>query len=353
MAFQKISLKIPIQWKQVSSWNEAAKETSGTVYPIGFVFRAPKTGTLKSVGFQFTVITTAQDLHIQFRDASEVTGNPDDTVDAFRLIPSVDVVAGWYNTGILSDDGTDGGVKKSVTKGDLIAVCFTWPGTVGDIRVVQHQIYTWSASNQGQFPYGRQGVSGGSMTSAFQNGKLRMALEYDGGTFPSIPEMMPMEGLNSSSLALRVNGGAQNEAGMRFQVPFKCKVRGSVWSCSDNDSAIDVRMLKDDGSELMPSFSYAANFSDGGGFWRYFTFPTEVTLEANIWYRHVVRATTTGQDFNVLHIINLNKAAHMEAWGAPIKHEFIQRYQGGAWTEDDTKRAQGISLLISEIDDGT
>ncbi len=345
MAFQAIDLKLPILWNpgEQTSWGTFAAPLTSTVYPRGFIFRAPKAGTLKTVGFNFNSVTTAEDVNVELRDVSESTHIPSATVDAFRLIPSASVVASWVNSGILSDDGTDGGLKKVVTLGQRLCVSFTWPGALGNITFRCNKVLAFGRSPN--FPYGRSGVSGGAMTVSQDNGQLKMALEYDDGTFPFVALMMPMVG-NSALVQIQHNGGVIDEHGFRFQVPFDCKASGA-WASKSALCEFDVRILKDNDSELV-KVNNAANLSRAGMLFT--TFPSEVTLLANTWYRQVYLAKTVGV-LSQAAVITLDKSGHREAWGEPTKLEYTERYQGGSWANDPLRRFDG-GLFISAIDDG-
>ncbi len=345
MAFQAVTMKLPILWNPggQTSWGTGPAPLTATVYPRGFIFRAPKAGTLKTVGFNFNAVTTAEDVNVELRDVSESTHVPSATVDAFRLIPSASVVAGWVNSGILSDDGTDGGVKKVVTLGQRICVSFTWPGSLGNLTLRCNEIEGFGRDPN--FPYGRSGASGGAMTVSQNNGLLKMALEYDDGTFPFVPLMMPMVG-NSALVTLEHNGGSLDEFGFRFQVPFDCKVSGA-WLSKLTLAEHDVRILNDDNTEIVKVTVESNQSGDG---LQYTMFASEVTLLANTWYRHVYLAKTVSVTFRAA-IITIDKVEHMEAWGEPTEHEYIERYQGGAWTTDPLRRFDG-GLIISAIDDG-
>ena len=346
MAFQSIDMKLPILWNPgaQTSWTTRPAAMSSTVYPRGFIFRAPKAGTLRSVGFNFNTVVTAEDVNVELRDVSESTHIPSATVDAFRLIPSASVVAStWVTSGILSDDGTDGGAKKVVTRGQRLCVSFTWPGSLGNISFRCNQIEGFGRDPN--FPYGRSGVSGGAMTVSQDNGQLKMALEYDDGTFPFIPLMMPMVG-DSALVTIQHNGGVIDEFGFRFQVPFDCKVSGA-WLSKVGLCEFDVRILEDNGGQLV-NVNNPANLSTAGMLFTRFS--GEVTLLANTWYRHVYLAKTTGVVFQAA-VITLDQATHREAWGEPALFEYTERYQGGSWTTDPLRRFDG-GLVISAINDG-
>lgn len=91
---------------------------------VAIVFRAPKTGTLDRAEFKLDAVTQApvSGLRVSFQDVGAADGNPDGTQDQFRTVPQGSISAGaWVVPGLMTSDGTDGGTKRSVTKGDLIA----------------------------------------------------------------------------------------------------------------------------------------------------------------------------------------------------------------------------------------
>lgn len=321
---------------------------TGSVWPIAQMFRAPKAGTLETVELNLKTISAAQDVQVQFRDASESTGEPSVTVDAFRTIPSGSLSTGWTLPGILSSDGTDGGTKKTVTQGQLMAVVLTWPGTTGSLSWGRNVIFG-TCTRSMNFPSGRRGSSGGLFTFKLVGHHLTMGLKYDDGTYGYVPFLYP-----------RTDGGsyvaqtttAVDEFGLRFQFPFRFKAIGA-WTRMQVNGALDLNLLLDDDTEVVSAVSYDryAGKSDSFGNIRHFMFDAEVTFEANTWYR-MVFLHTGGTEVEVLGM-NVADAAHFEAWPPPRqKMQWTERVSAGAWTNIDTRAWLG-GFIMSAIDDGT
>jgi hypothetical protein len=100
----------------------------------------PKTGNLKTVQWRFegssgTWGSTV--VRVSFQDLTGNPGLPDGTEDQYRDISSQPTNAAWYSSlGIMSSDGTDGGSKRSVTRGEAIAVVWRFQ-TFGTSPVLQ------------------------------------------------------------------------------------------------------------------------------------------------------------------------------------------------------------------------
>jgi hypothetical protein len=99
-----------------------------------FVFRAPKTGNLSKATFCISSVITAEDLKVSWQDVDGTTGNPDGTVDQYRVFAKAGITAATLiQTGIISSDGTDGGSKRAVTIGDWVACVIEFNSAIGSV----------------------------------------------------------------------------------------------------------------------------------------------------------------------------------------------------------------------------
>ena len=92
---------------------------------VAFVIRVPKTGTLDKAEFRVgtVAINAASQVRVSFQDISAANGDPDGTQDQFRDIAGSAFASNtWMVPGLMTSDGTDTGVKRSVTQGDLLSV---------------------------------------------------------------------------------------------------------------------------------------------------------------------------------------------------------------------------------------
>lgn len=102
---------------------------------VACVFRAQRSGTIDKFEFDIVTLTTAEALRVSLQDVSLTNGDPDGTQDQFRDIATGSVVAGWNVPGLITSDGTDTGVKRTVTTGDLLALVVEFVTTGGNLTI--------------------------------------------------------------------------------------------------------------------------------------------------------------------------------------------------------------------------
>jgi hypothetical protein len=94
-----------------------------TAEKLAVITHAPQTGTLD--GFELLLGTVGQapasGLRFSFQDVSLTTGDPDGTADQFRTVTAGITSDTWLVSGLVTDDGSDTGVKRIVTQGDRLA----------------------------------------------------------------------------------------------------------------------------------------------------------------------------------------------------------------------------------------
>ena len=126
------------------------------------IIRAPRTGTLDKFECRIgTSLATfpGNGLRLSFQDVDLSTGNPDGSVDEFRVVSVSPGVNGWVTPGLMTDDGTDTGVKRSVTAGDYLAcvVDFNPTYTTGDLTIAN----AGGTAHALTFPYITHDTTGG------------------------------------------------------------------------------------------------------------------------------------------------------------------------------------------------
>jgi hypothetical protein len=347
MAFQPFHCQWPeqVHWAN-GSMNGLTTNLDGSTYPIGVIFRVPKTGTLDTCEFRLSTITTAQDMNVEFRSVSESTGVPG-SVDQSRTVPSASVSTGWVVPGLVTSDGTDVGTKRTVTQGELLCVSWNWPGTTGSVLFVTHFWYAgmgvYSVGNP--FPAFRRASGGGSLTIKTVGDRIpTIALKYDDGTYGHIPFAYPRSNHSSTSVSLN---SSPDEIGFRIKMPVTAKCVG-VWGMHNGDCQFKLRLMDDASTELITPVEFETNYNqqNSGSYNWHMHFNREVTLQQNTFYRVSMEGTNAGNSFTALYNVIAN-TAHAEAWGTP-ERTWIERTNGGAWTEHTDRMWYG-GLLLSAV----
>src|ERR1051325_6860127 len=123
-----------------------------------YILQCPKAGTLKGFGCSINSVATPNTIRAGFQNVSLSTGVGDGTFDEFVDIASGSLPTGWFDTstiGPITDDGTSGGVKRTVARGDLIAAVLK-----GVSNPVEFQCKFIDPNNDGSsltlFPYAKE-----------------------------------------------------------------------------------------------------------------------------------------------------------------------------------------------------
>lgn len=314
---------------------------------VAFIFRAPKAGTLSKVRFRTSTVTTGDTMKVSFQDVDGTTGDPDGVVDQFRTIAignNDDNVT--LQTGIISSDGTDGGTKRTVTLGQMLAVVIEFNSYVaGNLNIVgRSSVVPAGTSND---------VYVDHFTSAWAKSAAvvpRFALEYSDGSYAAITMVDPgiggtaTETYNSGTLS----GAGGDERALLFQVPFPCKVSG-FYGIFDVDGNADV-VLYDSGGATLESLTLDSDVrAQTFAMPLHAHFDTEVTLAKDTTYYLAFKptsVTTVG-----LVVTTYSAAAVMDSLPGGQQCHYAARTDAGAWSPDTTKRPH-MGVIISALDDG-
>jgi hypothetical protein len=313
-----------------------------------YVFRAPKTGTLDKFEWRAGAVSinASSVIRCSFQDVGAADGNPDGTQDQYRDVSGASITANtWIVPGLLTNNGADGGTKRSVTIGDMLAI------------VIEYQTFTAADSvavstvnSPGQYigsPYSDHYTGTWAHQYAASGGVF--ALKYDDGTYEHVlGAVYPASALNGPSFN---SGSTPDERGLKFKLPVPFKLRGCYFraglfaNCDivlyDSDGSTPLATVTHDGDYQGFSSSYAQQ--------NYVTFPSEVTGAKDTYYRLVVKPTSVSNV--ILYDFEVSAAAIMDAIEGGQNFHYTQRTDAGAWTDTTTKRPF-ISLLVSAADDG-
>jgi hypothetical protein len=303
-------------------------------------FYAPKTGSIEQVHIQIGALINAQDLHVSIQDADSEF-KPDGTVDQFVVLASGSLSANTLiATGPITSDGTGGGTRRSVTKGDKLTVVFRFNSTVGDVDFISGHApgaagmipNTWISSNAGS-------------TWSSKDHLPNFAIEYVTDGIVYAPNMFPLQA--STTSASFNTGTTPDEAAMKFQLPFTGRCVGAyVWGNVTTQLEYSIETA---GKTVVAGPDVVHADTSATPQMRYVQWATPVTLTIDtdyylIWTPNTVTSKTH-------RYFTINAAAIRAALPSGLTSSYNTRTDDGAWSEDTVKTLP-FSLVFDQLDDG-
>lgn len=303
-------------------------------------FYAPQDGDIEQIHIQMGSLINAQDLHIAIQDV-DTEFKPDGTDDEFVVLPLASLTANTLiASGPITSDGTGGGTRRTVSKGDKLVVVFKFDGTIGDVDFISGVApgaagmipNTWISSNAGS-------------TWSTKDHMPNFAIEYVTDGIVYSQDMYPVQSVSTSSSFN--TGTSPDEQAMKFRIPFNGRVKGAfVWGSVT--TALEYSIENAGGSVLAGPASVHADASATGQK-RYVEWPTPVELTIDTDYYLIWTPNTASSKTHKY--FNLNAAAIRAALPAGITSSYNTRTSLGAWSEDTTKTCP-FGLAFDQLDDG-
>ena len=312
---------------------------------VAFIIRVPKDGTLDSVGFRLGTVTQAptNGLKVSFQDVSLANGDPDGTIDQYAVVTAGLVSNAWIDvsaTGYMGSGGAGSGTKRSVSRGNYLAVVTEYQSfNAGDSLNVNHlYTITWVGNNYADL-----------FTAAWVKqtaGAPVLSLKYEDGSYDFMPEAFPHA---TESYTSYHSGSTPDEIALKFKVPYSVKVNGLWFFGQLATGPADLVLYDSDGATPLASASMDNDAAIAGN--RFFWVPIpETTLSKETFYYIALKPTTAS--YVNLFWFTVNAAAIFDQTDLGQNAFWSQRTDAGAWSDTTTKRPY-IGAVISALDDGT
>ena len=251
--------------------------------------QAPKTGTISKIGWRSGTVTTGADIlvRVETLDESASRSRPSGTLwatdtSATQTVQDTDDNT-WFTTTLTAG--------ASVTKGDKLAVVISQPSSsAGNMQVSSIAVDTLIGT-VGQFPYGM--IYTTSWTGS-GSAPLAIALEYSDGSYEFI-ETLPIKSVNSTAFS---NSSTPDSRGLRFQLPFPCRVTGG-WVYIALTENVDIKLVNTSydqgaGTGILASVSFDKDTSRiASANFLAFAFTATVNLSASTNYRLLIEPSST------------------------------------------------------------
>jgi hypothetical protein len=307
---------------------------------VAYMFICPIAGDIEQIHFLQGPLTSAEDVHFSLQDVDSKF-KPDGTEDQFVVLASGSMTANTMTaTGPLTSDGTGTGTRRTVAKGDKLALVAKFNSFVsGDVDFTTGVLAT---GGMGVIPNTAISTNAGS-TWTFQDRLPNMAIEYvtDGITY--IQYCFPF--ISSAASASFNTGTTPDEMGMKFQVPFKGRCKGAFFQ-----GATDLVQLSIENAAKTIQAGPATTQEDTSNAQkRYYEWPTPVTLTVDTDYYLVWEPTSVTSRTHRYY--DLSAATFREAMPHGLNSSYNTRTDNGAWTETTT-RFVPFGLVFDQLDDG-
>ena len=304
------------------------------------VFYAPQAGDIEQIHIQIGALISAQDLHISLQNVDSEF-KPDGTVDQFVVLASGSLSANTLvASGPITSDGTGGGTRRTVAKGDRLAVVVRFNSTVGDVDFISGHATgaagmipnTWISSNSGS-------------TWSSKDQQPNFAIEYVTDGIVYARDMYPLQTTTTS--ASFNTGTTPDEMSMKFQVPFNGRVIGAFVP-GNVTTALEYSIETAAGSVIAgPTTPHADTSTTPQK--RYVEWATPVTLTIDTNYYLIWTPNTASSKTH--RYFDIASAAVRAALPHGVLSSYNTRTDDGAWSETTT-RLVPFGLVFDQLDDG-
>jgi hypothetical protein len=334
MALQDI-LSCVIHWPGFTLGNTinpslgAHSNMTGSGNFVAQVIQAPESFTVSHIGLTIGTATGSPTADIRIETVDASTGQPTGTLWA----TNTNIVTGTLSTGWAVHALT---ASASFNRGDLFAlkVAYNSGTTLGILRVDGVTPVNYTTNNVPTHA-----------TTVFPWG-----LGTSSTTFHRVRALWPV---NASSSANVNNTTAGTRRGLRFQVPFSCRIIGlRTVMPAGSTGDFSVGIWDDAGSEVSNSITAfdRSQFLTGGNGVLECLFNNPVTLSANTWYRAAIEPTSA-TNVAVYHVTVADQAIRSGLPGGMLCHLTTHTTAGG-WVDSGTTTIPYIDIVIDQLDDG-
>lgn len=315
-----------------------------------WVFACPKAGEIVKIGFRIAAMTVNANskIRVGIQTVSTSTGAPSGTywdggIAYADVLGSTLSANAWNTVEIPSTtiSSSDVGINKMA-----VVIEYGTTSTPNDGFTAGDTIQVSAMAIGGRLlPIGQQYLTGWAA-------KILLpfcGLEYDDGSYPYIPGVMPF---NATPAALTYKSDSTpDEVGIRIYSPFAFSVNG-FWMTSNAAPAADLQVVLYTGDTEIEAFTADKDILRGSIGPYYSHFNASHTLAANTVHRLTIKPTSTTTGNCKPYEVTVANAALMYALPGGIAGTSVyktERTDGGVWTDTNTKRVL-MGLILDGID---
>ena len=300
-----------------------------------FVFCAAEDMTISHVGARFGAATGSPTVDIRIETVT--AGVPSGTLWATNTsVNTGTITSNTWGVYALTASAT-------ITKGQIVAVKLAYSSGTS---VITQGITNFSQSPGRGLPLLVTNTSG-SDTKAAVSQTLILALGSGATTFYRVTGILPAE----SSAANTFNNTSSAMRGMRFKIPFRCRVVGLRYHYNNATGNFNALLLSDAGVELNNSSTTIGGthpVAITNGITEVY-FDNPVTIEPNAWYRAAIEpSSSTNQNITTIAMPSTSNIA--AAWPAGTFAHYTTYTSGGGWVDSATTTMPLMEVIVDKID---
>lgn len=315
---------------------------------LAWVFKIPKTGTLKKIGLHLATVAVADTINVRIETVDDTTGLPTGTLyvaDATGALESPGSGNGYW----VAINGSTG---VSVTKGDIVAVRLQLDYVDGNL-VLWHSISNLSPTAVCGFPY-LATYTGGTGAKLASSSIISTGLIYSDGIV-QLPGAMFFSTVAATTFA---NNANPNYRGLKIVMPFTARCVGA-WVYADSDAASNLILYGSDGATAMQTLAFPDSDirSSANNTLHRYLFDTPQTLNKDSIYRLIIQPTTT-TSVSISTITFLDDSPYYGVDQLPLGQNAVYTTANGtpanegSWTNDLNKRPI-MGLILDALDIST
>lgn len=303
--------------------------------------------TIDTVSLPLGTIVSAggSTVRVSLQDVSTTTypAQPDGTQDQYRDVTLSSWSSGsWVTTGLLTDDGTDTGNKRTLSHGELFAVvCEFQSWTSADVLRVAGNAQFAPIFGSGSSLYtGSWATQTVGPACLFTCSDSTLAAFY--GTCPRSGSILTSYHLNSTP----------DEYGVTFTAPCDMKVDGisMIPYLGGSSSDFEVILYQDTTALQTVAIDASTIGITSNQRWNHLPFAEKQTLTKDTEYIIAVRPTTTNAVSAPM--IDVADSSHFDLWPGGQGHHLVTRTNQGSWSATTTRRFFHCSVCVTDIDVG-
>jgi hypothetical protein len=280
----------------------------------------------------------------------DANGNPDGTPDQTRLVETGSIAANsWVTTGLITSDGTDTGVKRTVTQGELLAIVVEFASFVlnDSLQIRANALAAWSTVSLSIYRLHNTASTWGTRAGQV----LNIALQYDDNVWEPMPYCIPAETAFSTTYTSATN---PNVRGVKFVCPIAMRTIGVAAQGLFNTAATSTGIFhlydSDDVELASVTVDPDTLVAVGNGFRTFYwdAVADSVELVAGETYRVVLEATGAGALAVNGYVPDSTALSSACPWGADAS--MTTRKDTGSWTDATDGTFLAMALLVDGID---